>query len=223
MTNSLKTAQNTSKLGAYLNSGLYKKTGIDWLIENLWFFLCGYINELAFTCLLNHLNSNSMENIMVVLLRLCRLIWNYAHLCSTLNLGTLLCESCFVSSIKSLVSIMSFPYWDFTSYLEVESERYGFSNADHQAVTWVNTKIVTFENIFRSSHIIMGIARKLQSVVISTSLIMYRSLLGLKTELNRYENEIWEVSRVITQNRYLLDQIRVLYELLWTSQHPLWH
>jgi len=54
----------------------------------------------------------------------------------------------------------------------------------------------------------MGIARKLQSVVSSTSLIMYRSLLGLKTELNKCENEIWEVSRVITQNQYPLDQVR---------------
>ena len=46
----------------------------------------------------------------------------------------------------------------------------------------------------------MDIARKLQSVVSSTSLIMYRSLLELKTELNKYKTEIWEVSRVITQN-----------------------
>ena len=37
---------------------------------------------------------------------------------------------------------MSFSYWGFTSYLEVRSERYEFSNADHQAVT--------FENPFRS-------------------------------------------------------------------------
>ena len=61
----------------------------------------------------------------------------------------------------------------------------------------------------------MGMARELQSVVSSTSLIMCRSLLGLKTELNKYENEIWEVSRVITQNQYPLDQVRV------TSQHSL--
>jgi len=54
----------------------------------------------------------------------------------------------------------------------------------------VNTEIVTFGNIFRSFYIIMGIARKLQSVVSSTSLIMYRGLLGLKTELNKYETEI---------------------------------
>jgi len=56
----------------------------------------------------------------------------------------------------------------------------------------------------------MGIARKLQSVVRSTSLIMYRSLLGLRTESNKYENEIWEVSRVITQNQCLLDQVRTI-------------
>jgi len=78
----------------------------------------------------------------------------------------------------------------------------------------VNTEIVAFGNIFKSFYIIMGIARKLQSVVSSTSLIMYKSLLGLKTELNKYENEIWEVSRVIIQNQCPLDQVRVLYELL---------
>jgi len=60
----------------------------------------------------------------------------------------------------------------------------------------------------------MGIARELQSVVSSTSFIMYRSLLRLKTELNKYETEIWEVNRVITQNQCPLDQVRVLYELL---------
>jgi len=35
MTTLLETAQNTSKLEAVLNSKLYKKTGIDGLIENL--------------------------------------------------------------------------------------------------------------------------------------------------------------------------------------------
>jgi len=35
----LKPAQNTSKLGAVLNNGIYEKPGIDWLIENL-YFLC---------------------------------------------------------------------------------------------------------------------------------------------------------------------------------------
>ena len=58
----------------------------------------------------------------------------------------------------------------------------------------MNAEIVTFRNIFRSFYIIMGIARKLQSVVSSTILIIYRSLLGLKTKLNEHENEIWEVS-----------------------------
>ena len=42
---------------------------------------------------------------------------------------------------------------------------------------------------------------------ISTSLIMYRSLLGLITELNKYGNEIWEVSRVITQNQCPLHEV----------------
>ena len=78
----------------------------------------------------------------------------------------------------------------------------------------MNAEIETFENIITSLHIIMGIARKLQSVVSSTSLIMDRSLLGLKTELNKYETEIWEVSRAITQNQSPLDQVRVFYELL---------
>jgi len=35
MTNLLKTAQNTSKLGAFVNRGFYEKAGIDWLIEKL--------------------------------------------------------------------------------------------------------------------------------------------------------------------------------------------
>jgi len=35
MINLLKTAQNTLKLGAVLNSGLDEKIGIDWIIENL--------------------------------------------------------------------------------------------------------------------------------------------------------------------------------------------
>jgi len=30
---------------------------------------------------------------------------------------------------------MNVSYWGLTSYLEVRSERYGFSNADHQMVT----------------------------------------------------------------------------------------
>ena len=78
----------------------------------------------------------------------------------------------------------------------------------------MNAEIETFENIFRSFYIIMGIARKLQSVVSSISVIMCRSLLGLKTKLNEHENEIWEVSRLIIQNQCPLDHVRVLCELL---------
>ena len=59
-------AQNTSKLGAVLNSGFYEKTAIDWLIENLGFLVC-------FTCLLNYLNPSSVEKAVFVLLRLRRL------------------------------------------------------------------------------------------------------------------------------------------------------
>ena len=60
----------------------------------------------------------------------------------------------------------------------------------------------------------MGIARKLEILVSSTSVIMCKSLLGLKTELNKYETEIWEVSGVIIQNQRSSDQVMVLYELL---------
>ena len=77
----------------------------------------------------------------------------------------------------------------------------------------MNAEIEIFGNISRTFYIIIGIERKLQSVVSSTSLLVYRSLLGLKTELHEYENEIWEVSR-LTQNQCPLDQVRVLYELL---------
>jgi len=36
--------------------------------------------------------------------------------------------------MKVLVDIVRLSYWDFTSHLEVESERYGFSNTDHQTI-----------------------------------------------------------------------------------------
>ena len=74
--------------------------------------------------------------------------------------------------------------------MEVGSERYGFSNADHQLVTWVNTEIVTFENIIRSFHIIMSIARKLQGLVSSASLISVWKPIWVEIELNEHENEI---------------------------------
>ena len=103
--------------------------------------VCRYFKMLALKWLLNYLNPSSMEKVMVIFLRLCRLNWNYVRLCSTLFLGILQCESCSVSKIKVLVDIMSFSYMGFTSYLEVRSERYGFSYADHQMVTWVNTEL----------------------------------------------------------------------------------
>ena len=135
---------------------------------------------LALKCILNHLNLSSVEKVMAICLRLRRMNRNYARLCSTLLLGTLLCESCFVSYMKVLVGILCFSYWGFTSYLEVGSERYGFSNGGYQMVTWVNIETVIFGSIFRSLYIIMGIARKLQNVVSLTSLFMYRSLLGFE-------------------------------------------
>jgi len=48
----------------------------------------------------------------------------------------------------------------------------------------VNTEIVTFGNIFKSFYIIKDIAKKLQNLVSLTSLIMYRSLLGLKISVH---------------------------------------
>ena len=39
---------------------------------------------------------------------------------------------------------------------------------------------------FSKGSIIMGVARRLQSVVRSTNLIVDRSLLGVKTELNKH-------------------------------------
>ena len=163
-----------------------------------------------------------MEKVMVILLRLRRLNWNFARLYSTLIFGSSLCESCIVSQIKVLVDIMSFSYWSFPSCLEIRSERYGFSNADHQTVTWVNTEIVRFGNIFRSFYIIVGIARKLQSVVSLTSLIMYRSLLGFENRVKWAWNEIWEVGIVMTQ----ISVYRINWgylSFLWTWQHPSWH
>ena len=44
---------------------------------------------------------------------------------------------------------MSLSYWGFTSYLEVGSERYGFSNADHQTVPRVNTELCDISKYFQ--------------------------------------------------------------------------
>ena len=95
--------------------------------------------------------------------------------------------------------------------MEVESERYGFSKIDHQSVIWRKKEITTFGFIFiRSFYLIMGIAKQLPILVNSTSLIIYRSLLGLKTKLNEHENEIWKVSRVMTQNLCPLNQASII-------------
>jgi len=47
----------------------------------------------------------------------------------------------------------------------------------------VNTKVETFGNIFRSFYIIMGIALKLQTVVSSKSVVMYRRILMFETRV----------------------------------------
>ena len=85
---------------------------------------------------MNRLNPSSVENVIVVFLRLHKFDWNCARLCSTLILGTSLWESYLVSWIKFLVDIMSFSYWSFISQLEVRSEIYGFSKIDHQMVLY---------------------------------------------------------------------------------------
>jgi len=56
----------------------------------------------------------------------------------------------------------------------------------------------------------MGIAKQLPSLVSSIGLIMYRSLLGLKTKLNEHENKIWEVSRIMTQNQCPSNQAGII-------------
>ena len=56
----------------------------------------------------------------------------------------------------------------------------------------------------------MGIAGKLQSLVSPTSVIMYKSLFGLKTKLNEHKNEIWEVSKAMTHNQCLSNQASVI-------------
>jgi len=104
---------------------------------------------LALKWLLYRLNPSSVQKVIVILLRLRKLNWNCVRLCSILILGTLLCESCFVSWMNVLVDIMIFSYWGLTSYLEVRSERYGFSNADHQTVTWVNTELCDIWKYFQ--------------------------------------------------------------------------
>jgi len=157
---------------------------------------------------------------MIILLWLRRLNWNRAHLCSILILGTLLCESCFVSYMKVLVDIMRFSYWGLTSYLEVRSERYGFSNAYHQTVTWVNTELCDIWKYFQKFLYNDGYCKGIISVVSSTSLIMDRNSLGFENRVKWVWNWNLGSEQSITQNQCSLDQVRVSYELLWTSQHP---
>ena len=64
--------------------------------------------------------------------------------------------------------------------LEVGGERYGFSKVDLQTVIWGKEEIMAFGNIFRNLYKITDIARKLQILLISTTFILYRSLLGLE-------------------------------------------
>jgi len=47
-----------------------------------------------------------------------------------------------------LVDIVRFSYWGFTSHLEARSERYGFSNADHQTVTLANIELCDISKYF---------------------------------------------------------------------------
>ena len=49
---------------------------------------------------------------------------------------------------------------------------------------------MTFENIIRSFYIIMSIARKLEGLVSSTSLISVWKPIWVEIELNEHENEI---------------------------------
>ena len=67
--------------------------------------------------------------------------------------------------------------------LEVGDGRYAFSKVDLQTVIWGKKEIMTFGNIIRSFYIIMDIVKKLQSLVNSTTLIMYRSSHGLENQV----------------------------------------
>jgi len=120
---------------------------------------------------------------MTILLRLRRIDWSCTQLCSSSILGTLLWELCFALSIKVLQDFLSFSYWGFIAQLEVRDERHGFSKVDLQTVIWGKKEIMTFGNIIRSFYIIMDIAKKLEILVSSTILILYRSLLGLKNRV----------------------------------------
>jgi len=72
-------------------------------------------------------------------------------------------------------------------------ERYGLSKVELQTIIWGKKEIVIFGNIIRGFDIIMDVPKKLPSLVSSTTLIVYRSLLGLENWVKWRKNEIWEV------------------------------
>jgi len=71
----------------------------------------------------------------------------------------------------------------FYSSIGGQGEKYGFSKVDFQTMIWRKKEIMTFGNIIRSFYAIMAIAKKLQSLVSSTTLIMYRSSYGLENRV----------------------------------------
>ena len=85
--------------------------------------------------------------------------------------------------MKVLRDFFIFSHWGFISQLEVAGERYGFSKVDLQTVICGKKEITAFGNIIRCFYIIMDTAKKLQSLVSSTTFILYRSLLGLENQV----------------------------------------
>ena len=68
----------------------------QWTLRKNWYWLAYWKmvifgtwidHKLSFNFFLNHLNPNFVEKVMIILLRLHRLNWNCAHLCSNLIWG----------------------------------------------------------------------------------------------------------------------------------------
>jgi len=174
-----------------------------------------WIHELSFKFLLNHINLNTMGNVMAILLGLCRINYSCAQLCSSPILGTLRWELYFVLWMRLLRVFLIFSYWGFIAWLELGGERYRFSKVGLQTVIWRKKENMTFGNTIRSFYIIMDIAKKLQSLVSSWTLIMYRSSNGLENWVTWASK--WNLRSGESKLKIGVYQTKLgLYELSWT-------
>ena len=71
-------------------------------------------------------------------------------------------------------------------------------------------KTMNYGSLVKSICFIIEITRKYKFGEFTTSIVL-RNSFGQKAKFSGLVNEIWEVRRVLTQEWYLLDQIRVVY------------